>query len=178
MSSDDLGLPVNYDKLDWKERRRVREKYIKHQQGLCHYCKNPLDSMPTPEVLRKKVTPRLYPDGFFDNPTHLHHCRQTGMTKGDFHTAVWKTIDKYVHSRDNTKNVEYALFYGASDYKLGTMADWKPSKWDEKRTGKEIRKLIMSGLPSLGSLDERVRKASERGYLIGLDGRRIMMRRN
>jgi len=98
MSSDDLGLPVNYDELDWKERREVREKYIKHQQGLCHYCKSSLKEEPPDKILSKKVTPRLYPDGFFKNPIHLHHDHRTSMTIGAVHAycnaVLWEHHDE------------------------------------------------------------------------------------
>jgi DNA polymerase-1 len=45
------------------------------------------------------------------------------ITDGDFHSRVMKTITEFVDTRQATKNIEYALFYGAGDLKLGAMAD-------------------------------------------------------
>lgn len=45
------------------------------------------------------------------------------IVDGDFHTAVWDTIPDFSSSRSHTKGIEYALLYGASDAKLGSLAD-------------------------------------------------------
>lgn len=94
----------------------------------------------------------------------------------DLHTVIWKTIDKYVHSRGKTKGVEYAFFYGAQDPKLGSMVDFKPRGWTDKKMGGVLRKLVGDGIPNLTKLTERVQRAAERGYLVGLDGRKIFIR--
>lgn len=94
----------------------------------------------------------------------------------DLHTVLWKTIDEYVHSRGGTKNIEYAYFYGAQDPKLGSMVDYKPKGWSDKKMGSVIRARIGNGVPALGSLTDRVQRAAKRGYLIGLDGRRMVVR--
>lgn len=56
---------------------------------------------------------------------HEIDCEDTRreIVEGDFHTAVWETIPDFSSSRSNTKGVEYALLYGASDAKLGSLAD-------------------------------------------------------
>lgn len=146
-----------------------------------------------------------------ENRMLAHHMNDPELTHevldGDFHTKVWDTIKDFVASRQNTKNVEYALFYGAGDLKLGAMADtpidytdvdlrnlgWKQNKHGQwvrgkaqaipfrsavlAENGKLIRAAIMEGLPSLNELTNRVKKMAERGYLTGLDGRRYIMRR-
>lgn len=62
-----------------------------------------------------------------ENRMLAHHMNDPELTReitdGDFHTKVWDTIRDFVHSRQGAKNVEYALFYGAGDIKLGAMAD-------------------------------------------------------
>ena len=45
------------------------------------------------------------------------------IVDGDFHTLVWNQILEFSSSRGNTKGIEYALIYGASDSKLGSLAD-------------------------------------------------------
>jgi len=109
-----------------------------------------------------------------------HYLNDEGLVyeliHGDFHTKVWEPIKDFVDSRSNAKNIEYALIYGASDKKLGTMSQMRPKGWSDTKVGKAIRELIMRGLPALGDLTDRVKKASERGYLIGLDGRKLYTR--
>lgn len=115
-----------------------------------------------------------------ENRMLAHYMNDPELTKeiigGDFHSKVWETIKTYVHSRNNTKNIEYALFYGASDGKLGRMVDYKPEGWTDAQMGKEIRRLIMEGLPALDKLTKRIQKQAKRGYLIGLDGRKLHVR--
>jgi 5-methylcytosine-specific restriction endonuclease McrA len=80
-----MELPVDYTKLHYTERRKVREEYIKRQKGLCCYCGVPLDGKPADNVACKKVTKRLFPENFFKWPVHLHHSHVTGMTIGAVH---------------------------------------------------------------------------------------------
>ena len=62
-----------------------------------------------------------------ENRMLAHEMNDATMSEilcgGDFHTTLWKVINHWVDSRDNTKNIEYAFFYGAGDIKLGAMAD-------------------------------------------------------
>lgn len=69
-------------------------------------------------------------------------------------------------------NIDDAFIYGAGDAKLGSIIG------GGKNEGAEIRNRFLSALPKLGKLIDNVKKASKRGYLIGLDGRKIMMRRD
>lgn len=80
-----MKLPQNYTMLNAKERRAVREEYVRKQKGLCHYCGAPLDGPPEKKIHAKKVTPRLYPPKFFDYPIHLHHSHVDEMTIGAVH---------------------------------------------------------------------------------------------
>jgi hypothetical protein len=77
-----MKLPINYEDTHWTIRKQAREEYIIQQDGLCYYCKEPLAGEP---LRTKKVKPHLYPKGFFDNPVHLHHNHNTGMTQGAVH---------------------------------------------------------------------------------------------
>jgi hypothetical protein len=78
-------LPVDYEMLDWRERRTVREEYIRLQNNKCWYCDNDLSIDPTPEVLNKSLNLNLFPPKFLDNPIHLQHDHETGMTEGAVH---------------------------------------------------------------------------------------------
>jgi hypothetical protein len=80
-----MALPAVYADLTPRERRACREAYVVQQGGLCHHCKAPLSGAPAKKVARQRVTPHLYPPGFFDHPVHLHHSHDTGMTLGAVH---------------------------------------------------------------------------------------------
>jgi hypothetical protein len=86
------NLPVEYDKLDWRERRAVREQYIKEQEGNCQHCNIHLEEKP---LAHRPVTPKLYPKGFFDNPIHLHHDHNTGLTIGAVHAYCNAVLWEY-----------------------------------------------------------------------------------
>lgn len=93
-----MELPVRYDTLNARKRKLVREEYIKRQGGLCCYCKRPLTGQPDEKVLEKQVNERLYPEGFFKYPVHLHHNHNTGMTIGAIHcycnAVLWEYHDE------------------------------------------------------------------------------------
>jgi hypothetical protein len=80
-----MKLPQNYNMLTSKERKLVREEYVKKQHGLCHYCGSPLDGPAASKVLVKKITKGLFPKGMFKYPVHLHHDHEDGMTIGAVH---------------------------------------------------------------------------------------------
>jgi hypothetical protein len=77
-----MKLPINYEKARWPERKEAREAYVLEQNGLCYFCKKPLANEPNRDL---PVKLQLYPQGFFDNPVHLHHDHITGMTLGAVH---------------------------------------------------------------------------------------------
>lgn len=80
-----MELPVNYDEITQNERRLVREEYIRHQTGRCYHCGEFLKKEPPHEITKHKVNKRFFPKGFFNNPMHLHHNHNTGMTIGVVH---------------------------------------------------------------------------------------------
>ena len=60
--------------------------------------------------------------------------------------------------------------YGAGDAKLGEVVG------GSKATGKKLKQQFLNNLPSFKILKSKVEQASQRGYLLGLDGRRIFVR--
>jgi len=98
------------------------------------------------------------------------------LIHGDFHTKFWNPIREFIASRDDAKNIEYALIYGAMNPKLGTMTQMRPAGWSDERVGAAVRSIVESKIPALGDLMEKVRRASKRGYLIGIDGRKLFIR--
>ena len=87
---------------------------------------------------------------------------------GDIHTANQQSAG--LDTRDQAKTFIYAFLYGAGDEKIGSIVG------SGSKVGKEVKKKFLDNTPALKSLRERVATASKRGYLIGLDGRRIIVR--
>ena len=90
------------------------------------------------------------------------------VINGDIHTTNQNLAG--LKTRDQAKTFIYALVYGAGDAKIGSVAGGGLQK------GKELKQTFFKNLPSLKNLKEKVQKASERGYLKGLDGRKIYVR--
>lgn len=72
---------------------------------------------------------------------------------------------------DSAKTFIYALNYGAADPRLGSIIG------GDEGDGRKIRRRFMDKLPNLEKLIKRVKRASNKGWLRGLDGRRLHMRR-
>ena len=87
-----MELPVNYNELHWKERRIVREEYIKLQKGKCCHCGDLLKEKPT---MDKLIDISLFPPNFFKWPVHLHHSHDTGITIGAVHNYCNAVLWQY-----------------------------------------------------------------------------------
>jgi len=90
------------------------------------------------------------------------------VISGDIHSANQKSAG--LATRDQAKTFIYAFLYGAGDEKVGTIVG------GGRKIGRTVKKQFLDNTPALKSLRERVTTASKRGYLIGLDGRRIWVR--
>ena len=103
-----------------------------------------------------------------------HYINDPEFTKevvdGDIHTK--NQIAAGLPTRDDAKTFIYAFIYGAGDGKLGIIIG------GGSKAGAEIRAKFLANNPLLAALIEQVKKDAERGYLIGLDGRKLMMRKN
>ncbi len=89
---------------------------------------------------------------------------------GDIHES--NRIAAGLDTRDQAKTFIYAFLYGAGDAKIGSIV-----KGTEK-DGKALKKQFLQSLPALDRLIKRVKKAADKGWLKGLDNRKLMMRRN
>ena len=71
-----------------------------------------------------------------------------------------------------TNSLEYqdALLYGAGDEKLGSILD------GGAKEGKKLRNKFLTGLPTYKILLEKASKAATKGWLRGIDGRKIFIR--
>ena len=101
-----------------------------------------------------------------------HYMNDAAYTRevvdGDVHTANQQAAG--LPTRDQAKTFIYAFLYGAGDAKIGTIVGGNRS------AGKRLKAKFLQGLPALASLKERVEQAARKGYLTGLDGRRIGVR--
>ena len=94
------------------------------------------------------------------------------LLTGDIHTTNAERIGV---SRRDVKTISYAFLYGAGNIKLGHTFDKQLTDEQAKKKGAELRKAYIAAIPGLKELLEAVHKASERGYVRGLDNRRILV---
>lgn len=92
----------------------------------------------------------------------------TEVLEGDVHTANQKAAG--LPTRDNAKTFIYAFLYGAGDAKIGSIVKKGP------KAGKKLKNDFLAQTPALKRLKEQVQKAAKRGYLKGLDGRKLHIR--
>lgn len=111
---------------------------------------------------------------FMNDEDFISAIVEGDKSKGtDIHTLNQKATEKFgVKTRDDAKPIIYGLIYGAGDWKLGWIVG------GGQKEGKQIREALMKRFPALETLIKRVQMASKRGYLKGLDGRKIWMRRD
>ena len=73
-------------------------------------------------------------------------------------------------TRDQAKTFIYAFIYGAGDEKLGAICG------GSRNYGKKIKARFLRSTPALAKFRERVDRASGKGWLKGIDGRRLKIR--
>ena len=94
------------------------------------------------------------------------------LLNGDIHQV---NADKIGISRRLVKTVTYAFLYGAGDIKIGLSYDSSLSSAAAKSKGKEIRDAYIEAIPGLDDLLAAIRKASERGFVKAIDGRKVLV---
>jgi len=101
-----------------------------------------------------------------------HYMNDEGYTheilNGDIHTA--NQLAAGLETRDQAKTFIYAFLYGAGDAKIGSITG------GSAKAGKRLKEKFLGNTPALGRLRERVGVASGRGYVLGLDRRRVAIR--
>lgn len=91
-----------------------------------------------------------------------------GRKEDDVHTLAARAAEST--DRDLGKRINYALIYGARDGKLGEIIG------GSRHDGSVLRKRLYKEIPGLETLINQVEKAATRGYLLGLDGRKVFVR--
>ena len=101
-----------------------------------------------------------------------HYMNDEGYTNeilnGDIHTA--NQLAAGLETRDQAKTFIYAFLYGAGDSKIGSIVG------GTKRDGARLKEKFLANTPALRELRERVGVAAGRGYVLGLDRRRVLIR--
>lgn len=80
-------------------------------------------------------------------------------------------------TRDLSKRLIYALLYGAGAKKVGSVIDITASEQDQYEIGKKTIDTFYENLPAIKKLKDKIdARISERGYLLGIDGRHLQIR--
>ena len=90
------------------------------------------------------------------------------IINGDIHSRNQKIAG--LQSRNQAKTFIYALLYGAGDAKIGSVVG------GSKDDGRKLRERFFANQPTFKALRDRVTKAATKGFLKGIDGRRIHIR--
>ena len=101
-----------------------------------------------------------------------HYMNDAEFTKeiihGDIHTRNKELAG--LQSRNQAKTFIYALLYGAGNKKIGQVVG------GSEADGKRLRERYFTNQPTFKAIRDRVTKAATKGFLKGLDGRRIYIR--
>jgi len=87
---------------------------------------------------------------------------------GDIHTANQKAAG--LETRNQAKTFIYAYLYGAGDEKIGSIAG------GGRKKGKQLKESFLKATPALAELKDNVAQSAAKGYITGLDGRKVFIR--
>jgi hypothetical protein len=90
------------------------------------------------------------------------------ILNGDIHTA--NQLAAGLETRDQAKTFIYAFLYGAGDSKIGSIVG------GTRKDGQRLKEKFLRNTPALGDLRARVGLAAARGFVYGLDRRRVTIR--
>ncbi|AUV61778.1 DNA polymerase I [Pseudomonas phage Bjorn] len=92
------------------------------------------------------------------------------ILEGDIHS--YNQALAGLSNRDEAKTFIYAFLYGAGDEKIGQIVG------GDRNDGARLRATFLESLPALSTLIEKVKSDGEAGYLIGIDGRKLWLRKD
>ena len=90
------------------------------------------------------------------------------ILNGDIHSANQKSAG--LQTRDQAKTFIYAFLYGAGDSKIGEVAG------GGSKRGRILKKNFLDNTPALKHLRSKVADSSKKGWVTGLDGRKLHIR--
>ncbi len=101
-----------------------------------------------------------------------HYMKDEDYTQeilnGDIHIKNQESAG--LDTRNEAKTFIYAYLYGGGDKLIGKIVG------GSNKEGKKIKEKFLENTPALAELRNRVEKNSYKGYLMGLDGRKILVR--
>lgn len=100
---------------------------------------------------------------YMDDPSYTRE-----ILEGDIHTANMKAAG--LTDRDQAKTFIYAFLYGAGPAKIGAIVGGR------EREGRRLIDSFLKNTPALQKLRDKVSRLAEKGWLPGLDGRRLIVR--
>ena len=92
------------------------------------------------------------------------------LLESDIHTANQRSAG--LATRDQAKTFIYGFLYGAGNEKIGQIVG------KGKAEGAKLKKEFLSKIPALRQLRDAVQKKAEKGFITGLDGRKVPVRSN
>ena len=95
-------------------------------------------------------------------------CEGSSKDGTDIHSVNQRAAG--LATRDNAKTFVYAFMYGAGDAKIGSIVG------GTAKDGAKLKAKFLQQTPALARLLQRVAKQAAKGYVPGLDGRRIWVR--
>jgi len=90
------------------------------------------------------------------------------LLREDIHTR--NQLAAGLTTRSQAKTFIYAFLYGAGDAKIGSIVG------GSAKDGNQLRTRFLRNTPTLETLRDRVGQAARKGYLVGLDGRKLWVR--
>ena len=104
-----------------------------------------------------------------DRDVHFHNACLFGIHSADL------PIDKT--TRDLSKRLIYCILYGGGAKKTGSIVVPNESEQTQYEIGKKTIDTFYKNLPAIKQLKDLIdKRITERGYLIGIDGRRLQIR--
>jgi DNA polymerase I-like protein with 3'-5' exonuclease and polymerase domains len=104
-----------------------------------------------------------------DRDIHYHNACLFGIHSPD------RDIEKA--TRDLSKRLIYALLYGAGAKKVGSVINLHADEQTQYSLGKKTIDTFYKNLPAIKQLKDLIdKRITERGYLTGIDGRRLQIR--
>ena len=101
-----------------------------------------------------------------------HYMNDSAYTdtilNGDIHTA--NMLAAGLETRSQSKTFIYAYLYGAGDEKIGSIAG------GGRAQGKRLKDSFLRATPALATLKDNVAVSAGKGYVTGLDGRKVFIR--
>lgn len=94
---------------------------------------------------------------------------------GDIHTLNQQAAN--LPTRNAAKTFIYALLYGAGDAKIGSIVNPQGTEDEQKKAGKVLKDRFMKALPAMEKLRNAVMRQATKGYIKGLDGRKLTIRK-